>query len=151
MTFKDETLLVCYVYDGLLFFVFRCPGDCSASTMWDNDYWVLLPEFRNLSEPMYTNADYIHHINPNTKFIAMIRNPVDRCVPNYLVDIVGWTWKYYWIKYQIKYHFAFNPRCVMMKNATEMKIKYRIKRGNVFTVDINDNIVPMTIWTATCC
>ncbi|XP_060575704.1 carbohydrate sulfotransferase 15-like isoform X2 [Ruditapes philippinarum] len=59
-------------------------GDCSASTLWDNDYWTILPEFRNLSEPLYTNADYIHHLNPNAKIIAMLRNPVERLYSDYL-------------------------------------------------------------------
>ncbi|XP_060601280.1 carbohydrate sulfotransferase 15-like [Ruditapes philippinarum] len=59
-------------------------GDCSASTLWDNDYWTILPEFRNLSEPLYTNADYIHHLNPNAKIIVMLRNPVERLYSDYL-------------------------------------------------------------------
>lgn len=61
------------------FFVcFIKTGDCSASTMWDNYYWTILPQYQNLTEPKYTNADYIHHLNPNTKILAILRNPVDR-------------------------------------------------------------------------
>ncbi|XP_052762534.1 carbohydrate sulfotransferase 15-like [Mya arenaria] len=59
-------------------------GDCSASTLWDNDYWTFLPEYKNLTEPLYTNADYIHHFNPDAKIIAIVRNPIDRLYSDYL-------------------------------------------------------------------
>lgn len=59
-------------------------GDLSASTMWDNDYWTILPQNKNLTEPRYTNADYIYHLNPNTRILASIRHPVNRLYSDYL-------------------------------------------------------------------
>ncbi|XP_052761792.1 carbohydrate sulfotransferase 15-like [Mya arenaria] len=64
-------------------------GDCSASTLWDNDYWTFLPEYKNLTEPLYTNADYIHHFNPDAKIIAILRNPIDRLYSDYLYFTAG--------------------------------------------------------------
>ncbi|XP_052260668.1 carbohydrate sulfotransferase 15-like isoform X2 [Dreissena polymorpha] len=59
-------------------------GDHSASTLWDNDFWTILPQFANLTEPPITAADVIHHLNPNAKIIAMLRNPTERLYSDYL-------------------------------------------------------------------
>ncbi|XP_052761564.1 carbohydrate sulfotransferase 15-like [Mya arenaria] len=64
-------------------------GDGSPSTMWVNDYWTFLPEYKNLTEPLYTNADYIHHFNPDAKIIAIVRNPIDRLYSDYLYFTSG--------------------------------------------------------------
>ena len=68
----------CYSCLPIIYISVHYPVDGSVSTLWDNDYWKSLPEFSNLTEPLYTNPDYIHHLNPNTKFIVILRNPVDR-------------------------------------------------------------------------
>lgn len=59
-------------------------GDCSASTLFDNVNWRMLPHADNAQEPEYTNADYIHHINPNAKVIMMLRDPVSRLYSDFL-------------------------------------------------------------------
>ncbi len=53
-------------------------GEGSASTMWDNDDWALLPENFGLAEPLVLVSTHIHHITPQAKIIAILRNPVDR-------------------------------------------------------------------------
>ncbi|XP_053381732.1 carbohydrate sulfotransferase 15-like [Mercenaria mercenaria] len=64
-------------------------GDCSATVMVDNRYWTIHPPSKNVSEPVYTNADYVHHLNPNAKIIAMLRNPVDRIYSEYMFFMHG--------------------------------------------------------------
>lgn len=53
-------------------------GDCSASTMWDNDVWFILPGNSNCSEPRIIHADYIRHLVPDTKIIVLLREPISR-------------------------------------------------------------------------
>lgn len=38
----------------------------------------MLPGNENKSEPVYTNADYIYHFNPDAKIIVPLRNPINR-------------------------------------------------------------------------
>ncbi|KAK3583200.1 hypothetical protein CHS0354_025717 [Potamilus streckersoni] len=59
-------------------------GDFSPTTMWQNDNWPWLPGNTNLREPNITNADYVKHLNPNVKIIAILRNPTDRLFSDYL-------------------------------------------------------------------
>lgn len=54
-------------------------GDASVSTIWDNNNWLQLEDnFPDQGEPKYTQADLIHHIQPEAKAILMLRNPIDR-------------------------------------------------------------------------
>ena len=55
-------------------------GDASASTLWDNDFWNILPGNADLSEPELLIAHYIHHMTPKVKIIVILRNPIDRWV-----------------------------------------------------------------------
>ncbi|KAL3892180.1 hypothetical protein ACJMK2_004414 [Sinanodonta woodiana] len=52
-------------------------GDLSASTLWDNDFWPIIPgnSHTNIYEPDVTNVDVLLHLNPNVKVIAILRNP----------------------------------------------------------------------------
>ncbi|KAK3584641.1 hypothetical protein CHS0354_003928 [Potamilus streckersoni] len=61
-------------------------GDLSASTLWDNDWWPLIPGncHTRIDEPEVTNVDFLLHLNPNVKVIAILRNPVDRLYSDYL-------------------------------------------------------------------
>ncbi|XP_052773663.1 carbohydrate sulfotransferase 15-like isoform X2 [Mya arenaria] len=62
----------------------RCVlGDGSPGTLVNNVQWEVIkhPEEAkalNRSEPVFANADLIHHLNPGAKIILMLRNPIDR-------------------------------------------------------------------------
>lgn len=55
-----------------------CVGDGSASTVWDNDRWYMLPDSSYYSEPYVTHADYVRHLLPAAKIIIILRNPTLR-------------------------------------------------------------------------
>ncbi|XP_041369103.1 carbohydrate sulfotransferase 15-like isoform X2 [Gigantopelta aegis] len=59
-------------------------GDASVSTLWDSDDWWRLDENCGRKEPLYTNADYIHHFLPNAKIIVILRDPTERLYSDYL-------------------------------------------------------------------
>lgn len=50
--------------------------DASPSTIWDNEFWEHFHP--NLTEPPVTNADVIAAMNPNTKIIVSMRDPIKR-------------------------------------------------------------------------
>ncbi|XP_046585351.1 carbohydrate sulfotransferase 15-like [Haliotis rubra] len=62
-------------------------GEGSVDIMWDNHLWQDLPRNSKCTEPCLTNADYIHHLNPGTKIIVALRNPVDRVYSDYLYEL----------------------------------------------------------------
>ena len=59
-------------------------GDASVSTIWQNDQWPIVEENSLTLEPMYTNPDYIYHLNNRTKIMAILRNPIDRLLSDYI-------------------------------------------------------------------
>ncbi|XP_025094186.1 carbohydrate sulfotransferase 15-like [Pomacea canaliculata] len=63
---------------------YKGKGDCSASTMWDNDVWFILPGNSNCSEPHIIHADYIRHLVPDTKIIVLLREPISRLYSDYM-------------------------------------------------------------------
>ena len=65
-------------YCTCIYFLYIRAGECSDSTFWENSRWNFLPENADWIEPKYTTADYIYHLNPQARFIMMIRNPIDR-------------------------------------------------------------------------
>lgn len=63
-----------------------CPyliGDFSARTINHNKAWHLESENKNLIAPQILVSDKLHHINPDTKIIIMLRNPVSRLFSEY--------------------------------------------------------------------
>ncbi|PVD29653.1 hypothetical protein C0Q70_08908 [Pomacea canaliculata] len=66
---------------------YKGKGDCSASTMWDNDVWFILPGNSNCSEPHIIHADYIRHLVPDTKIIVLLREPISRKITWQLVRV----------------------------------------------------------------
>ncbi|XP_076834843.1 carbohydrate sulfotransferase 15 [Brachyhypopomus gauderio] len=59
-------------------------GEASASTMWDNNAWVYFYDDGTGVEPPYLVQDFIHAVQPNAKFIVMLRDPVERLYSDYL-------------------------------------------------------------------
>ena len=44
----------------------------------DNRHWPKVPGNEGCREPVVTLADYVHHVNPLTKIIFLVRDPVER-------------------------------------------------------------------------
>ncbi|KAL4240806.1 Carbohydrate sulfotransferase 15 [Mactra antiquata] len=59
-------------------------GDFSASNLWDNCNHNNVGKYKNSTESILTNADLIHSLNPNTRILVMLRNPVERLYSEYL-------------------------------------------------------------------
>ncbi|XP_008312809.1 carbohydrate sulfotransferase 15 isoform X2 [Cynoglossus semilaevis] len=60
-------------------------GEASASTMWDNNAWVYFYDNHTTrGEPPFLTQDLIHAIQPDTRFIVMLRDPVERLYSDYL-------------------------------------------------------------------
>lgn len=53
-------------------------GEASASTMWDNNAWVYFYHNGTEDEPPFLVQDFIHAVQPDAKFIVMLRDPVER-------------------------------------------------------------------------
>ncbi|XP_046573278.1 carbohydrate sulfotransferase 15-like [Haliotis rubra] len=58
-------------------------GEATPSYLSVNRFWNLLPGNEGCSEPCVTNADIIHHLNPKTRIIIILRNPTDRLYSYY--------------------------------------------------------------------
>lgn len=54
------------------------PGEASASTMWDNNAWVYFYDNTTKGEPPFLIQDFIHALQPDARFIVMLRDPVER-------------------------------------------------------------------------
>ena len=50
--------------------------DATPSYVWDNEFWETFHPGHK--EPPVTNADTIASINPKTKFIFSLRDPISR-------------------------------------------------------------------------
>ncbi|XP_010867164.1 carbohydrate sulfotransferase 15 [Esox lucius] len=61
-------------------------GEASASTMWDNNAWVYFYDngTEAEAEPPFLIQDFIHAIQPDARFIVMLRDPVERLYSDYL-------------------------------------------------------------------
>ncbi|XP_033756313.1 carbohydrate sulfotransferase 15-like [Pecten maximus] len=64
-------------------------GEASVSTFWENDDWFHYPENAYHDDPVYTNADYIKKLLPDSKLILLLRNPIDRLFSDYLYFNMG--------------------------------------------------------------
>ncbi|MEQ2227954.1 hypothetical protein ILYODFUR_003694 [Ilyodon furcidens] len=59
-------------------------GEASASTMWDNNAWVYFYDNTTEGEPLFLIQDFIHAVQPEARFIVMLRDPVERLYSDYL-------------------------------------------------------------------
>ncbi|XP_028651079.1 carbohydrate sulfotransferase 15 [Erpetoichthys calabaricus] len=59
-------------------------GEASASTMWDNNAWIYFYDNSTNGEPPFLIQDFIHAVQPDAKFIIMLRDPVERLYSDYL-------------------------------------------------------------------
>ncbi|KAK7918722.1 hypothetical protein WMY93_010006 [Mugilogobius chulae] len=59
-------------------------GEGSASTMWDNNAWINVYENISKKEPPILVQDFIHALQPQARFIVMLRDPVERLYSDYL-------------------------------------------------------------------
>ncbi|XP_063819375.1 carbohydrate sulfotransferase 15-like [Pseudophryne corroboree] len=59
-------------------------GEASPSTMWDNSPWFYFYDNVTNTEPPVLIQDFIHAIQPRAKFIAILRDPVERLYSDYL-------------------------------------------------------------------
>ncbi|XP_066526855.1 carbohydrate sulfotransferase 15 isoform X2 [Hoplias malabaricus] len=59
-------------------------GEASASTMWDNNAWVYFYDNGTTLEPPFLVQDFIHAVQPDAKFIVMLRDPAERLYSDYL-------------------------------------------------------------------
>lgn len=53
-------------------------GEASASTMWDNNAWVYFYDNTSEGEPPFLIQDFVHALQPDARFIIMLRDPVER-------------------------------------------------------------------------
>jgi len=53
-------------------------GEASASTMWDNNAWVYFYDNTTEGEPPFLIQDFVHALQPDARFIIMLRDPVER-------------------------------------------------------------------------
>ncbi|XP_061910778.1 carbohydrate sulfotransferase 15-like [Entelurus aequoreus] len=59
-------------------------GEASASTMWDNNAWVYFYGNSTNGEPPFLIQDFVHAVQPDARFIVMLRDPVERLYSDYL-------------------------------------------------------------------
>ncbi|XP_052372100.1 carbohydrate sulfotransferase 15-like isoform X1 [Oncorhynchus keta] len=61
-------------------------GEASASTMWDNNAWAYFYDNSTEAEaePPFLIQDFIHTLQPDARFIVMLRDPVERLYSDYL-------------------------------------------------------------------
>ncbi|KAJ8360178.1 hypothetical protein SKAU_G00167030 [Synaphobranchus kaupii] len=59
-------------------------GEASASTLWDNNAWVYFYDNSTDGEPPFLIQDFVHAVQPEAKFIVMLRDPVERLYSDYL-------------------------------------------------------------------
>ncbi|CAG2250394.1 CHST15 [Mytilus edulis] len=58
-------------------------GDGTPMDMWDYRGWPQIPQNLNKSDPEILTPHLIRHINPDMKFIIILRNPIDRLYSDY--------------------------------------------------------------------
>lgn len=69
-------------------FYFIVPGDLDPQTIWRIPRWIQIKGNEDKVEPRYLPAHHIHRLNPKTKFIVLLRNPVERYAQFQLTEII---------------------------------------------------------------
>ncbi|XP_060603724.1 carbohydrate sulfotransferase 15-like, partial [Ruditapes philippinarum] len=59
-------------------------GDFTPSTIWDNHFLQSAARKKNVTDPPYTNADVIKHLNPNARIIVLLCDPLERLFSDYI-------------------------------------------------------------------
>ncbi|XP_030630736.1 carbohydrate sulfotransferase 15 [Chanos chanos] len=59
-------------------------GEASASTLWDNNAWVYFYDNATEMEPPFLIQDFVHALQPQARFIVILRDPVERLYSDYL-------------------------------------------------------------------
>ncbi|XP_061666372.1 carbohydrate sulfotransferase 15-like [Syngnathoides biaculeatus] len=60
-------------------------GEASASTMWDNNAWVHFYDNASAGgEPPFLIQDFLHALQPDARFVVILRDPVERLYSDYL-------------------------------------------------------------------
>lgn len=59
-------------------------GDGSPTYFWDFTGWPLIPQNKGKRNPEYLTPHCIHHLTPKSKFILILRNPIERLYSDYL-------------------------------------------------------------------
>lgn len=62
-------------------------GEASASTMWDNNAWSYLNGDATEPEPPFLTQDFIHALQPKARFVAILRDPVERSEVKYYIMV----------------------------------------------------------------
>ncbi|CAH1784895.1 unnamed protein product [Owenia fusiformis] len=62
----------------------KITGDASASTLWDNAHWDSYHGNAGREDPFYLTPQFLHHLQPDAKFIVSLRNPTLRLYSDYL-------------------------------------------------------------------
>lgn len=121
-------------------------GEGTVDVVFDNKFWEMLPGNEHCREPVITNADYVHHINPDIKVIFIVRNPVERLYSDYIYEAR-------FIKYPVSRHLFHEAVVDAIKNHTDcrkhnslracaynatletFKIRLRVGMYNIFISD----------------
>ena len=65
-------------------------ADYTASYLYLNDRWPLIPENAGLAEPAVVIPHLIHKATPEAKIIISLRDPIERLVENiWLYQLTG--------------------------------------------------------------
>ena len=75
---KRPCLNYCSLFIYLFIYLFFVSGEVAEDIMWYNHVWPALPGNEGQLEPRYTNADYLHHLDPDVKVIVILRDPTER-------------------------------------------------------------------------
>ncbi|KAL4225892.1 hypothetical protein ACF0H5_013880 [Mactra antiquata] len=95
-------------------------GEASVDTIFDNKRWHKYPGNEYCREPIITNADYVHQLNPNMKVIFMLRNPTERLFSDYIYEAR-------FIKYQVGVQLFHDAVIDAIKNHTECRKHYSLR------------------------
>ena len=61
-----------------MFFSTDVTGEASASTFWNNNYWCEGQASCREGQYQLTTAQYIHALQPQARFVVILRDPTDR-------------------------------------------------------------------------
>jgi len=72
--------------------------------MWDNNAWVYFYNNGTGVEPPFLVQDFIHAVQPDARFIVMLRDPVERYVSHFQIFIyLQYIYQYHLFGYHNQY------------------------------------------------